>query len=56
MGKITPLKAIRRKCLDCSAGQRKEVRECPCVECPLYPYRFGKNPSRAGIGNSKGSF
>ena len=39
----TPLKAIRAKCLDC-AYTAAEVRDCPCVDCDLYPFRFGKNP------------
>jgi len=39
------MKAIRAKCLDCCCGQYKEVALCPCTGCPLYPYRFGKNPN-----------
>lgn len=50
MKHLTPLKAIRTKCLDCSAFQPKEVRLCPDKECSLFPYRFGKNPNRVGIG------
>lgn len=42
---LTPLKAIRAKCLDCCCGQYKEVGLCPCADCPLYLYRFGKNPN-----------
>lgn len=42
---LTPIKAIRAKCLDCCCGQYKEVELCPCADCPLYPYRFGKNPN-----------
>ena len=42
---MTPMKAIRAKCLDCCCGQYKEVELCPCKDCPLYPYRFGKNPN-----------
>ena len=45
---MTPLKAIRAKCLDCSAGNAKEVRECPITDCDLYQYRFGKNPKLKG--------
>ena len=41
----TPLKAIRKKCLDCSYWQTKEVRECTVISCPLYPYRFGRRPN-----------
>jgi hypothetical protein len=44
MSKLTPMKAIRAKCLDCSCGSRKEVSECLIPDCPLYPYRFGKRP------------
>lgn len=42
---ITPLRAIRMKCLDCCCGSSMEVSECPCVDCSLYPFRFGKNPN-----------
>lgn len=48
---LTPLKAIRAKCLDCCCDQSNEVRLCPCKSCTLWPFRFGKNPNRAGIGN-----
>ena len=49
----TPIKAIRAKRLECSAGQLKEVRDCVIHDCPLYPYRMGKNPNRRGIGKVK---
>lgn len=42
--KITPLKAIREKCLDCCCGQTKEVKNCLIPDCSLFPFRFGKNP------------
>ena len=32
---LTPVKAIRAKCLDCSAGQYIEVKECPVKDCAL---------------------
>ena len=47
---MTPLKAIRLKCLDCSAGSIKEVRLCPVHDCELYQYRMGHNPKRKGLG------
>ena len=47
---MTPLKAIRAKCLDCSGKQPKEVRECQITSCALWPYRLGHNPKRAGLG------
>jgi hypothetical protein len=43
---LTPVQAIRAKCIDCSGGQRAEVRLCPIAECPLYPFRMGRNPNR----------
>lgn len=42
--RLTPIKAIRAKCLECSCGNNTEVRECVIPECPLYPYRMGHNP------------
>lgn len=42
-----PIKAIREKCVqDCCAGLVDEVKNCLCPSCPLYPFRFGKNPYR----------
>lgn len=40
------LKAIRAKCLDCSAGSALEVKVCAVPNCPLFTYRLGKNPNR----------
>jgi len=51
MKRLTALKAIRLRCLDCSGGSSYEVKNCPCnrnegvlEKCPLYPFRFGKRP------------
>ena len=41
-----PVKVIRLKCLDCCCGSSDEVKACPCEDCPLWPFRFGKNPYR----------
>lgn len=41
---LTPIKAIRAKCIDCCCGMTKEVKLCPITTCPLYPYRMGKRP------------
>lgn len=42
-----PIKAIRQKCVeDCCAGNRYEADNCLCPSCPLYNFRFGKNPYR----------
>lgn len=40
----SPIKAIRAKCLDCSGGQKQEIKYCPIEQCPLFAFRFGKNP------------
>ena len=41
---LRPLLAIRKKCLDCSGDSSKGVRYCPCCDCTLWFYRFGKRP------------
>lgn len=41
----TPVQAIRAKCLDCSGGECKEVKDCLATDCPLFPYRMGQNPN-----------
>ena len=48
---LTPLKAIRAKCLDCCCGQWYEVKMCTIDWCPLYEYREGHNPKLKGKGN-----
>mgnify|MGYP002513408904 CR=1 FL=1 len=53
MEMLSPLKAIRAKCLDCVADKPSEVRLCPSENCPLWPYRMGHNPNRKGIGGFK---
>ncbi len=37
-------KAIRAKCVDCAGGSETEVRKCVAYDCPLWPYRMGRNP------------
>lgn len=41
-----PVKAIRAFCLECSGDSSAEVKNCTVYKCPLYPFRFGKNPYR----------
>jgi hypothetical protein len=45
-GRHSPLKAIKRKCLDCSGASKSEVRDCALNDCALHPFRQGKNPNR----------
>ena len=50
---LTPLKAIRERCIDCSGYQLKEVRLCTATHCPLWPYRMGKRPPKASSTDSE---
>lgn len=52
METLTPIRAIRETCLDCSGGIRKYVAYCPCdgvhsTRCHQWPYRFGCRPESA---------
>jgi len=48
-----PVLAIRTKCLECMDEKPSLVRKCDSEDCALHFYRFGKNPSRKGIGNHR---
>lgn len=54
MAKLTPLKAIRKKCLDCCNGQMKEIRLCTIKKCALYEYKNGHRP--IGEESTKGEW
>lgn len=41
----TPVQAIREYCLSCCLESSLEVKLCVSESCPLYPFRFGKNPN-----------
>jgi hypothetical protein len=41
------LKAIKRRCLDCSGAVRADVVACKETACSLHPYRLGKNANCA---------
>jgi hypothetical protein len=42
MKRLSPMKAIRAKCLDCCCDQQAEVRRCEILTCPLWRYRMGR--------------
>ena len=42
--KLTPMKAIRARCLDCCCGNGNEVKECTATGCPLWGFRTGHKP------------
>jgi hypothetical protein len=40
---LSSTKAIRQECMDCNSTFN-EVRLCPAVDCPLWPWRMGTRP------------
>lgn len=40
----SPIKAIRQFCVECNGGSVYEVKNCTSPRCPLFAFRFGKNP------------
>ena len=44
--RVSPLRALRLKCLDCCNESSQEVRLCTAVDCASWPFRMGKNPWR----------
>lgn len=53
--KKTLLKAIRKKCYDCSCFQPSEITLCPVTRRPIHPFRSGKDPTPAKRGFAKNS-
>lgn len=47
--RVSPLRALRLKCLDCCNGAAREVRLCTAVGCPSWPFRMGKSPWRRAL-------
>ena len=45
----TPIKSIRKYCLNICSYTPKEVRKCKLIDCPLYVYRMGTRPSEETI-------
>lgn len=41
---VTPLKAIRAKCVQCQGGKVKEIAKCQAKTCALWPFRMESNP------------
>jgi len=44
---MSPIRALRLRCLDCCGGSAKEVRWCVAADCPAWPFRMGVSPYRA---------
>ena len=50
---ISPLRALRLRCIDCSGNSANEVRLCTAVQCPAWPFRMGKNPWRSPVSEAR---
>ena len=50
---MSPGKALRLRCLDCSGGAAPEVRACTATRCPAWPFRMGANPWRAPVSEER---
>ena len=48
---IRRLTELRRHCLSC-AENAAEVRRCAVIDCPLWPFRMGRNPHNARRGKN----
>jgi hypothetical protein len=55
LGIPKPLRVIRLKCIDCSGGSEKEVRECVVHNCALWPYRMGRYPKSVDLTAKAGN-
>ena len=51
--RMSPLRALRLRCVDCSGDSVAEVRLCTAVTCPAWPFRMGANPWRAPASETK---
>lgn len=51
--KVTPLRVIRQKCLDCCCFVKNEVKLCTSYGCPLHEFRFGKYPRKSAYFTHK---
>jgi len=47
--RMSPLKALRLRCVDCCAASAHELRLCVSVTCPSWPFRMSSNPWRPPI-------
>lgn len=47
------LKTIKQYCLDCTGGQYNETKNCTGRDCPVYPFRLGRNQYLNGRGCSR---
>ncbi len=46
---MSPLNAMRARCVDCCAGEPNGFADAPSLCCPSWPYRMGTNPWQAPL-------
>ena len=51
--RMSPLRALRLRCVDCSGDSVAEVRLCTAVTCPAWPFQMGANPWRAPASEAR---
>jgi hypothetical protein len=50
---MSPLQALRARCLDCCVYQEKEVALCTAMRCPSWPFRMGTDPWRKPASDAR---
>ena len=50
---MSPLKALRLRCIDCYGGSLKSVRDCTSTDCPSWPFRLGHSPWRKELSQER---
>ena len=50
---MSPIEALRARCLDCCAGSAQQVAKCMALRCPSWPFRMGKSPWRKPPSNEQ---
>jgi hypothetical protein len=50
---MSPLKALRLRCIDCYGGCLKSVRGCTSTDCPSWPFRLGHSPWRKELSQER---
>lgn len=46
---LTPIRSIRKACIECTGGERGEVERCTVPGCWFYPYRLGNRITGADL-------
>jgi hypothetical protein len=50
---MSPLKALRLRCIDCYGRSLKSVRGCTSTDCPSWPFRMGQSPWRKELSQER---